>query len=139
MKKMVLLCLCICMFVNVFAQQSPVSETPLPEKLAYLQKSKNLWKVAIIVVSAGGAMAIGGLIINERQKPGEYHKHPDMGGRLIVAGCAVMMSSMIFSIPAGVNKRKAREISFKNEQALQIQQSLVFYRSIPSISLKISL
>jgi hypothetical protein len=138
MKKMFLLFLCMSIMYSSIAQQTPSGTSkPVLTKEEYLQRSKKLWRVAIIVVSAGGAMAIAGIALGTNGN--NYNDDGNLSGALFITGCAVMISSLGFSIPAHINKKKAMSVSFKNEFAPLMQRNMVFNRSVPSLSLKIRL
>ncbi|MEP7143160.1 MAG: hypothetical protein ABI707_09835 [Ferruginibacter sp.] len=138
MKKAILLLVCIGTTFCSFAQQMPAETSkPALTKEDYLKRSKTLWKVAIIMVSAGGAMVITGIALAANNN--NYGDNETVAGVLFFGGCAVMLSSLGFSIPAHINKKKALSVSFKNEPASVLQRSAVFYKSVPSVSLKIAL
>ena len=56
-----------------------------------------------------------------------------------VLGAAMMVSSIPLFIASGRNKKKGMSLSFKNEITPQIQKNSFVNRSVPSLTLKISL
>lgn len=91
-------------------------------------------------------MAVTGLIVwsngvnNETDPFGALVKAYTGPGIIIfgVGLCAAVGSIPLF-IASGKNKRRAMSVSFKNEPAPQLQKNSFVYRSVPSLSLKISL
>lgn len=156
MKKSILLFACTNAMFYTFAQEIPV-EKPKPSlsKEEYLQKSKGQRTGAIVMISAGAATTIAGfaVAINEVENdlqngvnaifnPTAANTTNDNGTfapALIITGVAAMLGSIGLFVSAHKNKQKALNISFKNEPAPQVHRSTVFYKSVPSLNLKIRL
>ncbi|MEO7308021.1 MAG: hypothetical protein ABIR78_07830 [Ferruginibacter sp.] len=58
---------------------------------------------------------------------------------LYIAGTAALGTSLVLFIAAKRNKTRAASLTFKNELAPQLQNSMVHYGPVPSLSLKIKL
>lgn len=143
---------CIAVMTSCFAQE-PVIPAPGPvlTKQDYLIKSKHQKKGAIILVSAGGALAFMGIFIATNDL--DYNLNPfggsdpydnpneneTLAAGLIVAGGVAMLSSIALFVSAHKNKKKAMAISFKYEPAELIQRNTISKTAIPSINLRISL
>ena len=154
MKKTILLLACVATSRLCFAQEIPKdSNAILSAKEEYLQKARNKKSGAITMVVIGGILVIvaGAVSASDAKHDlenidifnpppeSETNKHETVSTVLAVTGLAVILGSIGLFVSAHKNKKKAMSIGFKNEQAMQVQQSMVFYRSIPSLSLKISL
>ena len=128
MKKIIIFSLLLIASATSFSQQTNSSQ-PLT-KPDYLQKSKSQKTVAFILLGVGAtAFAIAA--------PGNVSF--DILPVLVIGGGVAMLSSIPLFIASGRNKRKGMNLSFKNETAPQIQKSSFVYRSVPSLTLKISL
>ncbi|MEP7108968.1 MAG: hypothetical protein ABI760_13330 [Ferruginibacter sp.] len=139
MKKAVLLFITLGTMYCSLAQQIPARKSkPAHTKEEYLQKSKKLWTAAIVMVSVGGVMAITGLAMGLNESNGNGGSG-DVSGVLFVGGCGLMLGSLGCSIPGTIFKKKAMSLSFKNEPASSLQRGMVFNKTVPSLSLKISL
>jgi len=141
----------MCPFICSFAQEIP-SETakPVLTKDEYLKKSRSQKTGAIVLISVGGAMTIVGTAIAMNDAGNEIvgifdpnyqpnNNNETLSGVLVIGGLAAMLGSIPLFISAHKNKKRAMRISFINEPALQLQKSMVFYRAVPSIKLKIGL
>ena len=112
-------------------------------KQDYLAKSKKQTITAKIVLGAGGAMLLTGILVITDDiggigNPGDK-QNSSLADVMGYTGAAVAVASIPFFVAAGSNKRKAMSLSFKNEPPLQIQKSSFVYRVIPSINLKFQL
>jgi hypothetical protein len=150
MKKVILLFVCIGTMYCSFAQETP-SETskPVLTKQEYFQKSKGQRTAAIVLISVGGAITVAGIAVaagdatedlgNIFDPNAETNKHETLSIALIITGVAAMLGSVGLFVSAHKNKKRALSVSFINEVAPQFQKGMVFYRSVPSLTLKISL
>ncbi len=134
MKKIIFFAMLLTVSAASFGQ--PTTETPKVQA-DYLQKSKNQKTTAWVLLGGGaGLILLGDLIGNSKES-----SFSDAGTGVIIAGVGAL--SMLGSIPlfiaAGRNKRKAISVSFKNETVPQLQNGSFIKRSVPSLSLEISL
>jgi hypothetical protein len=135
MKKIILFAMLLIMSASSFGQQT--NSHPALNKQDYLQKSKNQKTIAWVMLGGGAALILlGDLIGNSNES-----SFNDAGTGVVIAGVGAL--SMLGSIPlfiaSGKNKRKAMSMSFKNEMIPQLHNSSFVNRSLPSLSLKISL
>ena len=99
------------------------------------------------MISIGGALTIAGIALAASDDgriylnggANTYKDKTAIEATFLVAGLAGMLGSIGFFISAHKNKKKALSLSFKNEQSSQLQKSMVLYRSVPSLTLKINL
>lgn len=134
MNKIILIAMLLVLSATSFSQ--PATETPTG-KTDYLQKSKNQKTTAWVLLGGGaGFILVGTLIGNSKEA-----SFDDVGTGVVLGGIGAL--SMLGSIPlfiaSGRNKRKAMSMSFKNEMIPQLQNGSFVNRSVPSLSLKISL
>ena len=140
-KVLIITCAGLITACNCFSQS--------PEKVDYRQKGKNQKTAAFILLGVGVALDIGGIVAtisnankevdnffglqsaNEVNHGAEY--------ALYIAGTASLLGSLPLFIAAKHNKTRAASLSFKTEMAPQLQNNMVLYKSIPSVSLKIKL
>ena len=135
MKKIILFTMLMILSASSFSQQT--NSHPTLSKQDYLQKSKNQKTTAWVLLGGGAALIlVGDLVGNSKES-----SFSDAATGVVIAGAGVL--SMLGSIPlfiaAGKNKRKAMSLSFKNEMIPELQNSSFVNRSVPSLSLKISL
>jgi hypothetical protein len=108
----------------------------------YLRKSKNQKAFANILLAGGGVLFITGSLTTLRDfgnSSSEPEHDPTLGNILLVTGLAAMVASVPFYIASSKNKKKAVAISFKNERAQQIRNNHLTYRTIPSLTVSLSL
>lgn len=100
------------------------------------------------MISAGGVMTFAGMLIAVNNielnifpnVPSTTNKNDEgLSVVLLIAGVGAMLGSIGLFKSAKNYKRKALSISFKNELTPQLTRTTVFYKSIPSLVLKISL
>lgn len=150
MKKAIFLMAFIATSRLCFAQQIPADTTDLMmKKEEYLQKVRNKKSGAIALIVVGGVLEIIAVAVAAGDaknsldgifEPGDRAEdHETLTNVLAGTGLAFMLGSIPLFISSHKYKKRAMSIGFKYEQATQVQQSMVFYRSIPSVSLKISL
>ena len=142
MKKYILMTACLLMMLTVVAQQIPQdSTTHTLTKEEYLKKSKGQKTGAIVLLAAGGTLALIGAAVSVDEGVdyvfGE-DSNGDVGGVLFVVGGVAMLGSIPLFVASRKNKEKAMKVSFKNELALQLQKGSMYYKSIPSVNIKIS-
>lgn len=135
MKKIIVFALLLIISATSFSQ--PVTNTAPITKTDYLQKSKNQNKNAWGMIGGGAAfILIGDLIGNSKEST-----FGEAGAGAIIAGIGAI--SIIGSVPLFIasarNKRKGLSVSFKNESAPKLLNSSFVYKSIPSLTLQISL
>ncbi|MEP7255831.1 MAG: hypothetical protein ABI666_08630 [Ferruginibacter sp.] len=118
------------------------------EKPSFLQKSKNQKTGAWVLAGSGAGLFVAGIIVSvsnsSKSVVNAYTLQSDntnytAGTVLLITGAAAALGSIPLFIASSRNKHKAASLSFKNEMAPQLQNSTVFYKPIPSISLKIEL
>ena len=115
----------------------------------FLQKSKNQKTGAWVLVGGGGGLLIVGAIISFTNSTSEAldaitlqevkEKDKTLQTVLMVTGGAAILGSIPLFVASSRNKHKAASLTFKSEFFPQLQNSMVFYKPIPSISLKINL
>ncbi len=129
MKKNIVLPLLLILSVTTFSQQTLNNDSPTT-KADYLQKSKRQKKVARIMLGGGASFTVLGL-----------HLKQYIGAGVIIAGIGVLsvLGSVPMFIASSKNRLRAMSLSFKNEPVTLFQKSNFVYRSVPSITLKISL
>lgn len=146
MKKIITILALILISDSTFSQQNNLS--PTLTKQDYLEKSKKKKTTAWILLGGGAALALIAVVIPEGDLTDELdpyclcydiHENDGIKGALVLAGGLSMLGSIPFFIASGKNKRRAMNVSFKNDPVPQIQKSSFVYRYIPSFSLKISL
>ena len=133
MKKITFLIAFFAIALAAFSQQN--NPSPTLTKQNYLLKSKNQNTAAWILLGSGLAMVGGGLAIN--LSGGILNGNGSKGLWLSYLGGAVTITSIPFFIAASKNKKKAVSLSFKNVISPQIKNFV--YRTVPSLTLKISL
>lgn len=138
MKKLIIFCMIFFTCFNSFGQQV--------EKTDWLQKSKNQKTAAWILLGVGAGLDIAGIATtasnadkglintfggNEKVNHGAEYA-------LYIAGTAALAGSLTLFIASKRNKIKAASITFKNLVVPQLQNSTVFNKPIPALSLKIN-
>ncbi|MBC7888707.1 MAG: hypothetical protein H7Z13_12570 [Ferruginibacter sp.] len=149
MKKTVLLLLFLSAIYHSIAQSAmPDTTQPALTKEDYLEKSKNNRTGALVSLIGGGTLfMIGGIVmINDLNNSlenlfttNETNTNDALSGALVITGSLAMLGSIPLFKAASKNKHKAYSVSFKNEPALQFQGNTVFYKPVPSLSMKIRL
>ena len=147
MKKIILYAMLLILSASSFGQQTKPSADIT--KQDYLQKSKKQKKTATIMLGGGAAFLLTVFIIPKGKQTGTTdiygifpvadYKNDGIKVAFGFTGIVSMLSSIPFFIASGKNKRKAMNLSFKNEMAPQIQKSSFAYRTVPSFNIKISL
>ena len=146
MKKIILFAMFLTLSATSFSQ--PNTETP-KVKADYLQKNKNQKTAAWILVGGGAALIVTGSIVwaNDINKAAETDPFEGIaaiytstsGYWIVAAGLVAAAGSIPLFIAAARNKRKAMSMSFKNETVPLLQDGSFVNRSVPSLTLKISL
>ena len=123
--------------------------TPLITKTDYLQKSNNQKTAAITLVAGGGVLIIIGIpswTSGFSDGLDFSNTHPEAGSTkmksantLFIAGGALILGSVPLFIASAKNKLRSMNLSFKNETATLVQKGSFANRSVPSLTLKISL
>ncbi len=156
MKKIICLMLVLIVAESTFSQQ--ITPSPTLTKQDYLLKSRHQKTAAWLLLGGGLTLSTIGSIIaapkaaedvgyvvllfpniiagNPQPEPQNDYTVETI---MIIGGTAAMLSSIPLFIASGKNKRKAMNLSFKNETAPQIYKSSLIYTSIPSLSLKFHL
>jgi high-affinity Fe2+/Pb2+ permease len=141
MKKISLFSMLLILSATSFSQQT--NPSPALTKQDYLKKSKNQKTIAWILVGGGVGLvvvAIATTTVNDVVNSiGGDASGLNTSATLYVIGGITALSSIPLFIIAGSNKRKAMSMSFKNEMVPQLQNGSFVNRSVPSLSLKISL
>lgn len=147
MKKIIPFAILLILSASSFGQQTQPS--PDLTKQDYLQKSKKQQKAAKIMLGGGAVLLLTGFIIPKGDQTGTTdiygvfpvadYKNDGIKVAFGLTGIVSMLGSIPFFIASGKNKRKAMNLSFKNEMAPQIQKSSFAYRTVPSFTIKISL
>ena len=137
MKKIIVFALLLIISVTSFSQQTNPSK-PVT-KADYLLKSKSQKNAAWVLLGGGTVLMGAGFLIGLKEA-----SFDDAGTGVVMVvmggiGFLSAIGSIPFFIASGRNKRKGMSLSFKNEVAPQIQKRSFVYRSVPSLTLKISL
>ena len=138
MKKITLFVMLLTLSVTLFSQQ--IIPSPALPKQDYLKKS-NTSKFIAWTLLGGGAAVLGIIGLSNLELDfGSVQKRSSPFVPIVI-GAALMTGSIPFFIAASKNKRKARAAFayFKMEHAPQLQQSSLIYKTVPSLTLKISL
>ena len=127
MKYVFVLISCMLVFASGFSQ---------PESKEYLlQKSKKQKTTAWILLGAGTAAIITGVIMNNAHKDNEgYHT----GAMMEILGVSCALVSIPLFIGSSMKKKKAAALAF-NYQRVQLPQNTSFATNQPTISLRISI
>lgn len=119
------------------------STTTLPGKTDYLKKSNSQKTTAWLLACGGvGTVVIAYASYNYGDLSNVFagdNQSINTKGAFLVIGGLTALSSIPFFITSARNKRKSMGLSFKNEISPQLLKNSFVYRSIPSLSLKISL
>ena len=136
MKKPTIFILLLILSISSFSQQT---------KQDYLQKSKNQKKAATILLGGGALLILTAFIIPRGEQTGTSYiiytdyKNDGIKTALGLTGVVSVLGSIPFFIASGKNKRRAMNLSFRNERAPQVERSSFVYRTVPSLNLKINL
>jgi hypothetical protein len=138
MKKIIIFSTLFFTCFNSFSQQV--------EKTDWLQKSKNQKTAAWILLGVGAGLDIAGIATTASNADkdlintfgGKENVNHGAEYALYIAGTAALAGSLTLFIASKHNKIKAASISFKNEIVPQLQNSVVFNKPIPALSLKIN-
>ena len=135
MKKIILFTMLLTVSATSFSQQ--INPSPTLTKQDYLKKSNNQKFVAWVLLGGGAAV----LTITALSDDGYIFGGPKNSSPVVPVGIAAvcMVSSIPFFIASAKNKRRAMAMSFKNETVPQLQKGSLLNRSVPSLTLKISL
>jgi hypothetical protein len=144
MRKIILCTMLMLLATVTFSQQTNPSVALT--KQDYLKKSKKQKTAAWLLLSGGLACVITGSILSTDLSVDDdnygslFDENTSRAGTVVaIIGSCFMAGSIPFFIAAHRNKKKSISLSFKNEMAPQIQKWSFVYRSVPSITLKISL
>jgi uncharacterized membrane protein YfcA len=132
MKKLIAFLLLLTISACSFSQSThPITSQT---KTDYLQKSKLQKKTGLILLLGGtGCALVGSVVVTI------IAKSLAAGAITMAVGLIAIPTSIPFLVAASRNKKKALSLSFKNETAPQLQKNSFINRSVPSLSLKISL
>ena len=133
MKKVTIYILLLMVATTTFSQQNPSS--PTLTKQDYLKKNKNQKTAAWVMLGGGLALGVGGAAW-----AGSDWEASGPGALMVIGGASVIGSIPLF-IASGKNKRKAMSATtfFKMETAPQLINRNIVTRSLPSLTLKLSL
>lgn len=151
MKKIIPLIAFFTIAVAAFSQQT--NPPPTLPKQDYLLISKHQKTAAWLLVGGGVVLSATSLILIAQKGaedvfniiPGVITGDPkpqhDYTAEtiLLTVGGAAMLSSIPLFIASGRNKGKSLSLSLKNETTRQLQKNSFVYKTIPSITFKISL
>lgn len=146
MKKITCFAMLLIIAANSFSQQPNPASLSTNDYL--LKKSKHQKTAAWAFLSGGFVCAVIGtaIVLNDLTYgtvdvlvTGENTNTSNTGAVITIIGIVSMAASIPLFIAAHRNKKNAMILSFKNETAPQIQKSNLVYRSVPSLTLKISL
>jgi len=132
MKKIIVLTLLLIISAASFSQQTTTS--PRLTKVDYLKKSKRQKTTAIILTVACPVLILSPALIGANSGFSAVLSYS-----FTALGCLCLPASIPFFVASSRNKRKGMSLSFKNETAPQLQKDGFTNRSVPSLTLKISL
>ena len=148
MKKIIVFVLLLRISVASFSQQITTTD-PSVAKTDYLQKSKKQKAAAITLAAGGGVLILFGIPSwGSGFSDGLDFSNPDpeagaadmkSATAFFIAGGALILGSVALFIASAKNKLRSMNLSFKNETATLVQKSSLVNRSVPSLTLKISL
>lgn len=148
MKKLIVFLFLLVVSTANYSQ--PTTTTTSSLKTYYLQRSKDQ-KIAGFIFLGGG---VGFIIVGRLLSKGELvettsggfwgtggwsYKNYETKTFFTLAGIVSSLISIPIFTSSFRNKRKAIELSFKSETVSQIKKSNFVYKSLPSLTLKISL
>jgi hypothetical protein len=133
MKKIILFVTMLMIAVFVFSQQT--NPSPTLTKQDYIKKRKHQEIAALCLGGAGFVVWAAGA-----NKYMNQEDNVDGGGEaaMVVGGLSCLASIPLFII-GSKNRKKARLMAINNQRVPQIQNNSFVFRSIPSITFKISL
>ena len=147
MKKIIAFAMLLIVSVVSFSQQTAPSA--VLNKQDYLQKSKNQKAVAITLAAGGGLLILFGIPSwgSEFSDGFDFfNPDPEAGATemksataFFIAGGALILGSVPLFIASAKNKLRSMNLSFKNETVTLVQKGSFANRSVPSLTLKISL
>ena len=145
--KIIVFALLVMISVNSFCQQTNSFEELTSTD--YLQKSKNQKAAAITLAAGGGVLILFGIPSwGSGFSDGLDFSNPDpeagvtemkSATTFFIAGGALILGSVPLFIASAKNKLRSMNLSFKNETAILVQKGSFANRSVPSLTLKISL
>ncbi len=136
MRKIIVFVMLLIISATSFSQPTT---TPVPPfKTDYLKKSNNQKFLAWVLMGGGIAVVSITALSNVGLDFGSTEKSASPVAPLTIAG-VLMVSSIPVFIASHKNKKKAMSLSLNNETAPQIQKNRFVNRSVPSLTLKISL
>lgn len=140
MKKLISILLFL--FISAASFGQPTTTTTLQLKADYLKKSKHQKTVATVMLISGPVLIVApALLVSIKSSKGKVGGDATQGivyGTIMV-GFLCLPVSIPFFINSARYKKKGMSLSFKNESVPQIQKSSFVYKSLPSLTLKISL
>ncbi len=147
MKKIIVFALLLIISVASFSQ--PGTNVAPAIKTDYLQKSKNQKAAAITLAAGGGVLILFGIPSwgsGFSDGLDFSNPHPETGAAkmksataFFIAGGALILGSIPLFIASAKNKLRSMNLSFKNETTTLVQKGSFANRSVPSLTLKISL
>ena len=146
MKKMIFLLSFIAATAGCLAQTTG-DPKPVMDKNYYRQKSKSQKTAAFVLLGVGAALDIAGIITTvsnaNKELDGLFGTTTSVNHTgeyvLYIAGTAALGTSLALFISAKRNKTRAATLSFKNEMAPQLKNTMVFNKLMPALSFKITL
>jgi len=141
MKKTFLFLTVVLIAVKSFCQ---TPENPSLTKDYYLKKSKNQKTAGWVLLGGGVVMASVGLAISSRQITDDPigYLTTDKGNASVavaITGLGISLFSIPFFISSAKNARRAATISFNNQKVYYLQQNGLALKTVPSLTLRISL
>ena len=116
----------------------------------YLEKSKKQKNVARILLGAGAACIITGIVIPQGELTrrgfpgggfylGDEHKNDGIKGSFVLVGILSSTASIPFFIASWKNQKRSALVGFKFENTILPYNRNLVYTSLPAFGLKVNL
>lgn len=140
-------------FIAILVSLAALSQQTDPKmqtlKDDYLNKSRKQKKTAFIFLGSGVVLVATAFIIPKGESEGividpfsgssEAHENDGIKGATALTGILAMLTSIPFFIASSKNKKRAMNLSFKNETAPQRYQSRLAQKVFPALSFTVGL
>ena len=144
MRNTILIPALLSLIISASGQQTAV-EAPALTKPDYLKKSKNQKTTGFVLLTSGSILATIGLTMTLSNlsglfDPNDPPEHSSTTADILgYSGLAIAAGSIPFFVASSKNKKKAMRLSLKNESIPMIHDKEFFTRSVPSVSMAMTL